>query len=104
MLILQWFPTLLFLEPFLWLYFLLHEPVLLPSHGHGYRSVAPYPMFLADHPLVASEYLGASLLLQDLVLSPLHAIVFMFLDSVSHLPQPGSSSLFSILMQHALIL
>ena len=99
-----WFTTLFVLEPFLWLYFYLHGLVLLPDHGHGYRSIAPYPMSPVGHPLVALGYLGASLFLQDLVLSPLHAIFSISLDQVSHLPHPGIPSLFPILMPHALVL
>ena len=89
----RWYPTLIVLEPFLWLYFCPHELVLLPNHGYGYRSIVPYPMSLAGHLLLVLECLDAGLFLQDLVLSPLHAIFFMSLDRVGHLPWPGSPSL-----------
>ena len=101
---LRWLLTLYVTKLFLWLCSWLHGPVLLPSHDCRCNSVAPYSTFPAGPPFVMWRYLGAALSLQDPILSPLLAIVFMFLDSEIHLPQPGSPSLFLVSKPHVIIL
>ena len=101
---LRWLPTLNAPEPFLWLCFWLRGLALLPSHDRGCGNVALDPTFPAGLPFVVWRFLDTVLSLQDPVLSPLHAIVFMFLDGESNLPRPGSPSLFSIFKPHVIIL
>ena len=77
---------------------------LLPSRDYGCSNVALNLTFPAGPPFIGWKYLDAVLSLRDPVLSPLRAIVFMFLDDEIHLPQPGSPRLFSIFKPHVIIL
>ena len=101
---LWWLPTLYVPKPFLWLCFWLRELALLPSHGHGYSSIALDPTSPGGLPFIGWMHPDAVLFLQDPILSPLCAIVFMFLDDGIHLPWPGSPSLFSISKPHVIIM